>query len=137
MILLLMFLIESYLSNKPKQWYTNYSYFPLTPFTFAHCVLLFWNFEAAKDREKNEKLSKEKKIKKSLRRKRGLLSFFCFPILIITFIKASFRDTRESFLLVTTKMIVTCCQTIPLTTMFVCKLKIWKNEQTSITKTLT
>ena len=81
-------------------------------------------FTAAKDREKNEKLSKEKKIKKSLRRKRGLLSFFCFPILIITFIKASFRDTRESFLLVTTKMIVTCCQTIPLTTMFVCKLKI-------------
>ena len=74
--------------------------------------------KAAVDREKNERTTKEEKRKNKLRYQRGFYSFFCYPILVITFVKSSFRNTRESFLLVTTKMIMTSCQTIPLSTMF-------------------
>ena len=74
--------------------------------------------KAAKEREKNDCDTKERKRKSKLRFRRGFYSCFCYPILIVTFVKTSLRDTRESFLLVTTKMIVTCCQTIPLSAMF-------------------
>ena len=74
--------------------------------------------KAAVDRKKKERTTREEKRKKKLRYKRGCYSFFCYPILVITFVKSSFRNTRESFLLVTTKMIMTSCQTIPLSTMF-------------------
>jgi hypothetical protein len=75
--------------------------------------------KAAKEREKIEKDAKEKKIKSKLRCRRGYYSCCCYPCVIITFVKTSLRDTRESFLLASTIIITTSLKTIPLTTMFV------------------
>ena len=73
---------------------------------------------AAKDREQIEKQMKEKIRKTKLRRRRGLYSCCCFPVLVITFIKTSFRDTRESFVLAVVTLISSSCKTIPLSAMF-------------------
>jgi hypothetical protein len=75
--------------------------------------------KAAQERQKQNHKEATRKKQSKLRCRRGWYSCCCYPLVIVTFVKTSFRDTRESFVLATTIFISSSCKTIPLTTMFV------------------
>jgi hypothetical protein len=73
---------------------------------------------AARKREAD--IAKETDIRKrdKLRRRRGCMACCCPCCLVLLFVKVSFRDAKETWMLVFTRMSTTMLQSLPLVTMY-------------------
>ena len=72
----------------------------------------------ARKREKEVARELDMKMRGKRRRRRCMLSMCCCCAIPVMFVRQSLRDTRESFVLVQTRMNVAALQNIPLCTMF-------------------